>query len=134
MPRSSIESITLDLEKDPLYGWEYAKDGMRLGNLVRAIERDEAVRPVTVFEYQGDYYLDNRVIDPEHPHVHDGGHHRALAHLLAEVPLKAMLSQAPGSRIPYEPIPVHEFKVVTADEMQDAEDAYILQTFVEGGR
>jgi hypothetical protein len=129
------EQIAINLDKTDLYGWEFAKAGLIIGGLVRAIEAGETIRPVPVFEYANDYYLDNRKYISQ-PQLHaDGGHHRAVAHLLAGVPLPAAVYNVGRRELPYMPVHIRDIKIVPADEIDLVEHeslAYVLGEMVDG--
>ena len=79
--------VTLDLRRTTLYVWEDKKPIRAIDYMLRAMEAGAEFPPVRVCEIPGGYEL---VIYREDPHDFyvDGGHKRAIAHLIAGVPLK----------------------------------------------
>jgi hypothetical protein len=117
-----MPEVFINLSDRTLYGWEFAKAGERIGTMVRALESGETMPPVSVFELEGAYYLDNRIINSSYENASDGGHHRAVAHLLADIPLNATLTTAPEDGLGYEAVQVRDIKIVLPSEVESTEE------------
>ena len=102
-----MQLITLDLRQVDLHGWETEKDRRCIDAIIEGIKAGDEFPPVPVRKIDDRTYVlatgfcilvgdDERV---------DGGHHRALGHYLAGVPLKCELfPNFLGASIPKHPI------------------------------
>jgi len=89
----------LDLNKVTLLGWEPVKFYDTISDLVDSIEEGKEFLSVPVRKIDDSTYsLVYGVKDRKHKFMIDGGHHRALAHYIINVPLKCELH-------PHHPLP-----------------------------
>ena len=74
----------------PVYGWERKKDPRVIWAIVQAVRSGKALPRVIVNpRADGGYNLDNEWTDPSKGMLTiDGGHNRALAHLIADEPMR----------------------------------------------
>ncbi len=79
----------LNLWETPLIGFEPTKDPRIVWSLYRAIMKGVNLPPVHVYRLDQDnsFHISRRVPNPTIGGCSDGGHNRALAHLIAEKPL-----------------------------------------------
>jgi hypothetical protein len=102
---TSIEDeFYLDLNKITLFGWESPKLFDKVSCFIDLIEKEEEFPAVPVRKIdENTYSLVWGVKDKNNFILTDGGHHRALAHYITNVPLKCELYQYspfPDTKIP----------------------------------
>ena len=88
----TTETQALDLQEVDLYGWEAWQSRRKVRQFVKALEAG-AIFPAVAVESvaEAGYYLVPRVTN-DLDRV-DGGHHRAVAHYIAGVPLPARVQE-----------------------------------------
>ncbi len=88
--------IWLDLDKVDLFGWEDLKYASKLAKMVRDIEKGDEFPEVLIAVRNGRYALSGRceVARNKYGSLTDnyGGHHRAVAHYIAGMPLKCKIT------------------------------------------
>jgi hypothetical protein len=86
------EEARLDLREVTLYGWESHQSRRKIRRYVKALEAG-AVFPAVAVELvpEAGYFLVPRITN-DMDRV-DGGHHRALAHFIADIPLPARVQE-----------------------------------------
>src|SRR3989344_8953182 len=89
-----MRKVLLDLHKIELYGWEKEKSLRRVQAYLRVLQSGSVFAPLKIWRIlDGRFHLDKESLDAENPALKDGGHHRALAHYLAKIPLSAIITQ-----------------------------------------
>lgn len=82
--------ISLDWNKDLLFGWETEKSDRVILSIIRGIELRDDFPPVPIIGDDGEYYISDFRKKPESDY-YDGGHNRAVAHYIMSEPLKCEL-------------------------------------------
>ena len=83
------EIVYLDLEKVEIFGQEKYKRILDIAKMVRDIQSGADFPPVLVDMIDEKTYILNRLMDVlDNNGTNYGGHHRALSHWIAGVPLK----------------------------------------------
>lgn len=89
-----MRKVLLDLHSVELYGWEREKSLRRVQAYLRALQSGSVFAPLKIWRIRDErFHLDKESLDAENPALKDGGHHRALAHYLAKIPLSAIITQ-----------------------------------------
>ncbi len=102
----SDKEFYLDLNKITLLGWESSKSFDAVSSMITAIKKEKIFSAVPVRKIDDLTYSLVRGIQKEYSSREDGGHHRALAHYLEDIPLKVKLSE--NSRLPDIRFPIQE--------------------------
>ena len=85
--------VYLDLHEVDLYGWEKRKSAEKIKEMLEGIANGSVFPAVPVFETTFGVLL----LDPKVKFQNgflDGGHHRAVAHYIAQVPLRCDINPA----------------------------------------
>lgn len=84
----------LDLMHQDLYGWETPQSKERVEEFLVALQEGAVFPAVAVYEEPDGYYLTPSIENFDG--TPDGGHHRAVAHYLGGIPLRAKILSAGG--------------------------------------
>ena len=86
----------LNLNRIDLFGWEQKKSIETIEDIIKKIERSHLFSPVPVVWDGNRFYLDPSIEVRKRNtrfKVVDGGHNRAVAHYIANKPLKVRISK-----------------------------------------
>ncbi len=89
----------LDLSVTDLYGWEKQVSSRTIREFIAAIHEGARFPRVPVVDRGAHFslaYWINRTDMPDFPDLPDGGHHRSVAHYLAEVALPVEVVSMPS--------------------------------------
>ncbi len=107
----------LDLLEKQLFVWEGSKDPRVVWNMILGIRAGSAFRPIFLEPIRGEpnaYQLDSTVFEPNPddlwPRLKDGGHYRALAHLIESTPVVSIVESVSMPRR-HNAIPIQEVEL-----------------------
>jgi len=81
----------LNLNQVQLFGFESKKSDKIIDSMVRGIEAGDEFPAVPVKQFDDISFTLSRFPAEEHAYITDGGHNRAIAHYIANKPLKVII-------------------------------------------